>query len=295
MTGVGEDGLILHDGEVTGGDDVLTAGGGDKEVAHLGGLVHGHDPIAVHGGVQGFERVDLRDDDIGAHALGTHGHALAAPAVAGDHDSLAGDDQVGGVHDGGHDRLAGAVFVVIVVLGLGIVDGHHGAGKDTLPFPRLQAQDAGGSLLTAANEAVAQLLAAAADEVDEIAAVVHDQVGVARQGFHQQVFVLLRSDAVDAIGIHAHAGDACGHIVLGGQGITAGQVDFCAPLGQHQTQIGGLGFQVDGDGDAETGEGLFPFEPFLNGGQGGHEGAHPLDLGAAGFGQGHIFDNAHGV
>ena len=97
------------------------------------------------------------------------------------------------------------------------------------------------------------------------------------------------------IGIHAHAGDACGHIVLGGQGITAGQVDFCAPLGQHQTQIGGLGFQVDGDGDAETGEGLFPFEPFLNGGQGGHEGAHPLDLGAAGFGQGHIFDNAHGV
>ena len=216
VTGVGEDGLILHDGEVTGGDDVLTAGGGDKEVAHLGGLVHGHDPIAVHGGVQGFERVNLGDDDIGAHALGTHGHALAAPAVTGDDHGLTGDDQVGGVHDGGHDRLAGAVFVVIVVLGLGIVDGHHGAGKDTLPFPRLQAQDAGGSLLTAANEAVAQLLAAAADEVDEIAAVVHDQVGVARQGFHQQVFVLLRSDAVDAIGIHAHAGDACGHIVLSG-------------------------------------------------------------------------------
>ena len=118
------------------------------------------------------------------------------------------------------------------MLGLGVVDGHHGAGEDALPLPSLQAQDAGGGLLAAADEAVAQFLVAAADEVDEVAAVVHNQVGVALQGLDQQVFIFLRRDAVDAVGIHAHAGDACGHVVLGGEGVTAGQVDFCAALGQ---------------------------------------------------------------
>src|SRR5699024_8266575 len=130
VPGVGEEGVMLHDGEMFGGDDVLAAGDGDEDVAILGGLVHGHDLEAVHGGVQGLEGVHLGDDDVGAHALGPHGHALAAPAVTGHHHGLAGHDEVGGVHDGVPHALTGAVLVVVIVLGLGVVDGHHGAGQD---------------------------------------------------------------------------------------------------------------------------------------------------------------------
>ena len=64
-------------------------------------------------------------------------------AVPGHHHGLARHHQVGGVHDGIPNRLAGAVLVVIVVLGLGVVHRHHGAGQDALPLPGLEAQDAG--------------------------------------------------------------------------------------------------------------------------------------------------------
>ena len=77
----------------------------------------------LHGGVQGLEGVHLADDDVGPHPLGPHGDALAAPAVAGHHHRLTRHDQIGGVHDGVPGGLAGAVLVVVVVLGLGYRDG----------------------------------------------------------------------------------------------------------------------------------------------------------------------------
>src|SRR5699024_5788617 len=93
---VGEDGVVLHHLKVLRGDHVLAAGDGDEHVAVSGGLVHGHDPEAVHGGVQGLEGIHLTDDHVGPHAAGPHGHALAAPAVPGHHHGLARHHQVGG-------------------------------------------------------------------------------------------------------------------------------------------------------------------------------------------------------
>jgi hypothetical protein len=70
-------------------------------------------------------------------------------------------------------------------------------------------------------------------------------------------------------------------------------MDLGAALAQHQTQIGGLGLQMDGDGDGQTGKGLLAAEALLNAAQGGHKVPHPLDLLPAGGGQRHIFYNAH--
>ena len=82
VAGVADDGAVLHGLEVVLADDVHVAGQGDEEVADLGGLLHGHDVEAVHGGLQGAHRVHLGDHHLGAHAAGARGHAPAAPAVA---------------------------------------------------------------------------------------------------------------------------------------------------------------------------------------------------------------------
>ena len=99
VPGVAQQDIVLHHLEVALHDHVLAAGGGDKNVPIFCGLVHGHDPEVLHGGLQSLEGVHLGDDHIGPHALGPHGDALAAPAVARHHHGLARHHQVGGVHD----------------------------------------------------------------------------------------------------------------------------------------------------------------------------------------------------
>ena len=182
------------------------------------------------------------------------------------------------MHDGVPGGLAGAVLVVVVVLGLGVVHRHHGAGQDARLLPGPQAVDAGGGLLTAADEPVPVLGALAPQQLNQVASVVHNQVGAALQGLCQQIFIALHIHSVDPEGLYPQPGHGGGHVVLGGQGVAAGEVDVCAPLPQHQPQIGRLGLQVDGDGDGQPGEGLLPAEPLLNAAESGHEVPHPLDF-----------------
>ena len=165
MAGVGEEGVVLHDTEMAGGDDIAAAGGGDEDVTLRRSFVHGHDAAAVHGGLQGLDGVDFRHDDVGAHALGAHGNAPAAVAVARHHHGLARHQQVGGVHDGVPDGLAGAVFVVIVVLALGVIDVHHGEGQLSLPGAGIEPVDAGSRFLRAADDIFAQMGIISAQEV----------------------------------------------------------------------------------------------------------------------------------
>ena len=158
-----------------------------------------------------------------------------------------------------------------------------------------QAQDAGGGLLAAADEVFSQVGALAPQQVDQVAAVIHHQVGLELQRLNEMGLVLLRRGAVDTEGLHPHAGQSGGHVVLGGQGVGAGEPHLGAALGQHQTQIGGLGLQVDGHGHPQPGKGLLLLKTGLNPAECGHKIPYPLDLSAAGLGQGHISYHAHGI
>ena len=94
-----DDGAVLHCFEVLLGEHVFVAGDGAENVADFGGFFHGHDAEAVHDGFEGFGRIDFGDDDVGARAARAHGHAAAAPAVAGDDELRAGKQEVGGADD----------------------------------------------------------------------------------------------------------------------------------------------------------------------------------------------------
>ena len=152
---------VLHRGEVLGADDVDVAGDGDEQVADLGGLVHRHDLEAVHRGLEGADRLDLGDDHVGAQALGPHGDALAAPAVAGDDDPLAGDQHVGGADHAVDRALAGPVAVVEEVLGHRVVDGDDRQLQDAVLLHRPEPDDAGGRLLHARDDVADEALRSA--------------------------------------------------------------------------------------------------------------------------------------
>ena len=78
----------------------------------------------VHQGVRRLDRIHLADDDVCAEPLGSQRAALAAPAVADDHDGLAGEHEVRRPHDAFPDRLPRAVHVVEEILAARVVDEH---------------------------------------------------------------------------------------------------------------------------------------------------------------------------
>ena len=62
---VADNGLIFHGRHVLVGNDVFVAGGRDKNVGLVGGVIHGDDLVAFHRGLQGVDGVDLGDPDLG--------------------------------------------------------------------------------------------------------------------------------------------------------------------------------------------------------------------------------------
>jgi len=78
---------------------------------------------AVHHGFDGLGRVDFGDDHIGSVSLGAHGDAASAPAVAGDDDAKAREQQVRGANDAIECGLAGAVAIVEEVFGKRVING----------------------------------------------------------------------------------------------------------------------------------------------------------------------------
>ena len=108
-----------------GGDDIPAAGDGAEDIADLCSLGHGHDLVAVHDSLECAHGVCFRDDDLCAQALCAQRNALAAPAVAGDDDIFARNDEIGRAADAVPHRLTRAVAVIKHVLAVGVVDHDH--------------------------------------------------------------------------------------------------------------------------------------------------------------------------
>ncbi len=102
---------------------MFIAGGGNKDIPYFGSCKHGHDSKAVQAGLEGFDRVNFSNDDVGTHASGTVGNAPATPAVTADDKGFAGEEDVGGSQNAVDGGLAGAVVVVKEVFGIRVVDG----------------------------------------------------------------------------------------------------------------------------------------------------------------------------
>ena len=116
------------------------------------------------------------------------------------------------------------------MLGLGIVDCHHRAGKDALALTGLQAMDACRGLLAAADELVCVFLASPSEQIDQVAAVIDDEVRMAGKSLCQQIFIFFRAYAVLSECLNSHFRDCRSHVILCGQWIAACEINFCAAL-----------------------------------------------------------------
>ncbi len=143
---VADDRPLLHAAHHLGGDDVLVAGGGDEDVEFREDPLDRRDLVTVHRCLEGADGVDLGDDDSGALAAQCFGGTLADVAVAEDQADLAADHDVGATVDAVEEAVSGAVLVVELRLGDGVVDVDARELEDAVSHHLVEAVHAGGGL-----------------------------------------------------------------------------------------------------------------------------------------------------
>ena len=111
-----------------------------------------HHLVALHGGLQRADRVDLGDDHASALGAQRLRGALAHVAVAEDDGGLAGDHDVGRAVDAVDQRVAAAVEVVELALGDRVVDVDRREQQVTGLGELVEAMHAGGGLLGDAHD-----------------------------------------------------------------------------------------------------------------------------------------------
>src|SRR5439155_19160509 len=178
------------------------------------------DAESVHHRFQRFGRIDLGDDDVGAHAAGPAGHAAAAPAVARHHYGHAGEQHVGGANDAVKSALPGAIAVVEQVLRECVVHRDDRVAQHPFLGHGAKPDDPRGGLLGPAEHAGQQILALGMQHVHQVGAVVHGDLRLVIGGggdvriVHIVVFAL---DGVDGNAVVTHQGVV--HVVLSGEGL----------------------------------------------------------------------------
>ena len=243
-----------------------------------GGLAVGHDREAVHQRLEGADRVDLDDRDVRAVAVHPRGDPLADPAVAGDDDLAAGDEDVGRPQDAVERALAGAVAVVEEVLGLGLVDRHDREAERAVGGHRLEPDDAGRGLLGAGEDLGDLGRALAVEQRDEVAAVVHRDLR-ARVGDGVEVRVV-RVAVLAAPGERRDpvlGDERRGDVVLGRERVRGGEHDLGATGLERPHQVGGLGRDVEAGADAQAVERPVALEALADEAQDGHLALGPFD------------------
>jgi len=260
MSDVADDGILQHHLEVTALDDSGATGGSDEDAGLLGGLVHGRDFVAFHGGLKGVDGIDLGDQDAGAESAKSLSAAFADVSVSGDAGDLAGDHDVGGALDTIDERLPAAVEVVEFGLGHRVVDVDGGDLELTLLVELVEVVDTGGGFLGAALDAGQEVGILLMDEVGQIASVIQDHVqGLTvweEDGLLDAPEVLLVGHAFPGVDGNPSGGDRGSAVILGGKDVAAGPRDFSAEFGEGLDEDGGLDGHVEASGDAGALQGL---------------------------------------
>lgn len=176
VTDVADDGVVAHGLEVRANEDVTATSGGDEDLANLGGLVHGLDFVALDGGLEGVDGVNLSDDDTGTHGVESLGTTLADITVTGDDTDLTSDHDIGGTLDTIDEGLAATVKVVELGLGDTVVNVDGGDLELAVLEHLVEVVDTGGGLLGDTEAVIEHLGVLLVNEGGEVTTVVEDEV-----------------------------------------------------------------------------------------------------------------------
>jgi hypothetical protein len=215
---------------------------------------------------------------VGAHAGHPRGDAPTDPAVAGDDDVAAGEQDVRRPQDPVDRRLAGPVAVVEEVLGLGLVDGHDGKPEGAVGGHRLEPDDPGRRLLGPGQDLAHLVRSLGVEQRDQVAAVVHRDLGMSvgngiEVGVVGVTVLAAPGKRRDAIGVHERGRD----VVLGRERVARRQHDRGAAGLERPHQVGSLGRDVEAGPNPDPGQRLFALEPFADQPEHRHLALGPFD------------------
>ena len=296
MAAVGNQRAIGHRRHVVAADGVAAAGNGDKDLANLRRFQAGHYGETVHHGFEGADGVDFGNDDMSAEAAGPGGHAAAAPAIAADYHFAASPKDVSGPGDAVQSALPGAIAVVKEMLGFSFVDGNDRVAERAVRSHGVQADDAGGSFLSAAQHRGQQFGAAAMEHTHQVSAVVHGVLGLAVQHGTEVLvvgFVVLALDGVGRDAVLADQGG--GYFVLGAEGIAGAEGQVSAAVPEGNRQVGGFSGYMEAGSHTQPLQRLFPGKAFPDNAENAHLPLGPLDTIYSVFSQGQVPDIALGT
>ena len=296
VTGVADDGAILHVLERRSIDDVEVTRHGDPHIGVLGSLGTRHHAIALHVRLESLERVDFADNDAHAHASGTLRQATAAEAVTAHHEGASRKQAIGRAHDAVERGLARAVAIIEEVLGVGVVDVERGVLERAGCGHGCQADDTGRRLLGAADDVLEGVLAIAVDAIAEVGTVVHRDLRLGIDDGVEVLVVCLGVLTTACIDLCAVVLDERGRrVVLGGERIARAQRNLGTAFDHRAYEIGGLGGHVQTRTDADSLEGTLLGKALANLGEYGHVAIGPQDARAALVGKVDVGDVvAHG-
>ncbi len=290
VAGVGEDRAVFHPLHVLARDHVLVAGRRAEEVSDLRGPLDRQHLEAVHRRLERLQGIDLGDDHVRTHATRPRSDAAPDPAVAGDHEPLAGDQDVRGPDDPVDRRLAGAVAVVEHVLRLRLVDGDDREAELPLGLERLEPDHAGRRLLGAGDDLAEQLAPCRVEHADHVGAVVHREVRFVVNGRLDVGVVRVVVLALDGEHGHVVFGYQCRRdVVLRRQRVGRAEDDVRAARLQRPHQVRRLGRDVETGGDAMSGQRLLAVESLPDRREHRHLPVGPLDPSFALLGEGEVF------
>ena len=133
---------------------VLVAGCRHEDVGARRGIVHRHDFVAFHRGLQRADRIDFGDQYAAAGVPQRGGRTFADVAEAGDERDLAGHHHVGATANAVDEALAAAIEIVELRLGDGIVDVDGREQQRALFLHLIEAMHAGRRLFRNALDAL---------------------------------------------------------------------------------------------------------------------------------------------
>jgi hypothetical protein len=170
------------------------------------------------------------------------------------------------------------VTVVEEVLGHGVVDRNDGIAKHAVGRHGLQADNAGGGLLGAADDLGHQVLLLGVQNADHVGAVIHGNLGAFANGLVDMFVIGLVVFALDGESRHLEELHACGrNVVLGAQGVRGAEPHISTARLQCGHQVGGFGCYVQACADGHAFEGFFLRETLLDAFEHRHVHGRPLN------------------
>jgi len=276
VAGVAHNGSVFHVLKVTADNDIFHTGRGAKDVAEFGSLVHWHDAKAFHDSSESRKRVNFGDDNVGAHASGTHGNTAATMTVSGHDEGLARKQDARGPKYTVKCGLTGSVNVVKVPLCHGVVDGDHRVAKVASSRHGSQAMNARGRFFSSSDDAFSKFGFVSMDSNDEISAIVKCE---GRFEFKRlvngpvEVLGGLSMPSVDRVSLSRQP---CCDTVVGRQGVAPRPRDFCTRCANGFNQYSCFLGDMEASSHTHASKRLCPLRFFFEFRQNWHAGTSPI-------------------